>query len=119
LLQQFNDTLYEMIAESDAAGPCRAAVEQLSRAEPKVMSAPLIDALHESALALAGGNRVIRMPSGAGHDAQIINQIIPSAMLFVPSIGGISHHIDEDTAEEDIVLGCEVMAAAADRILKR
>ena len=38
------------------------------------------------------------MPSGAGHDAQIISQILPSAMLFVPSIGGISHHYTENTA---------------------
>jgi beta-ureidopropionase / N-carbamoyl-L-amino-acid hydrolase len=38
-------------------------------------------------------------------------------MLFVPSIGGISHHWTEDTAEEDIVLGCQVLATAAATIL--
>ena len=52
------------------------------------------------------------MPSGAGHDAQILAQNLPVAMLFVPSIGGISHDFAEDTAEEDIVLGCQVMATA-------
>ena len=57
------------------------------------------------------------MPSGAGHDAQILAQILPSAMLFVPSIGGISHHIAEDTARDDIVLGCQALATAAAEIL--
>ena len=57
------------------------------------------------------------MPSGAGHDAQILAQVMPAAMLFVPSIGGISHHIAEDTAPEDIVLGCQVLADAAGEIL--
>ena len=50
----------------------------------------------------------MRMPSGAGHDAQILASRVPAGMLFVPSIGGISHHWAEDTAEADIVLGCEV-----------
>jgi beta-ureidopropionase / N-carbamoyl-L-amino-acid hydrolase len=59
----------------------------------------------------------IRMPSGAGHDAQLIARHIPAAMLFVPSIGGVSHDFIEDTAEEHIVAGCEVAAAAAVGIL--
>ena len=59
------------------------------------------------------------MPSGAGHDAQIISQMLPSAMLFVPSIGGISHHYAENTRDEDIVLGCQVFADAAAAILAK
>jgi N-carbamoyl-L-amino-acid hydrolase len=39
-------------------------------------------------------------------------------MLFVPSIGGISHHYTEDTSEDDIVLGCRVLADAAENILR-
>jgi beta-ureidopropionase / N-carbamoyl-L-amino-acid hydrolase len=57
------------------------------------------------------------MPSGAGHDAQIISQMLPSAMMFVPSIGGISHHYTENTRDEDIVLGCQVFCDAAAAIL--
>ena len=60
----------------------------------------------------------MRMPSGAGHDAQIIAAHLPSAMLFVPSIGGISHDPAEDTRDEDIVLGCQVTASAALAILE-
>jgi N-carbamoyl-L-amino-acid hydrolase len=47
----------------------------------------------------------------------VLARYVPSAMLFVPSIGGRSHDIEEDTDEDDIVLGCEVMAAAVDRLL--
>jgi beta-ureidopropionase / N-carbamoyl-L-amino-acid hydrolase len=56
------------------------------------------------------------MPSGAGHDAQIVSTALPSAMLFIPSIGGISHHWTENTADEDIVLGAQVFADAAEAI---
>jgi N-carbamoyl-L-amino-acid hydrolase len=47
----------------------------------------------------------------------IVSRALPSAMLFVPSIGGRSHDIAEDTCEDDIVLGCRVLAAAVDRLL--
>jgi N-carbamoyl-L-amino-acid hydrolase len=57
------------------------------------------------------------MPSGAGHDAQYIARVMPSAMLFVPSINGISHHWSEDTKEEDLALGVEVLAEGAARFL--
>ena len=58
------------------------------------------------------------MPSAAAHDAQALATRIPSAMLFIPSIGGISHAFEEDTDEEDIVLGCQVLATAAASILR-
>ena len=53
-----------------------------------------------------------RMASGAGHDAQLASRFVASGMLFVPSIGGVSHSFEEDTAEADIVLGCQVLADA-------
>ena len=58
------------------------------------------------------------MPSGAGHDAQYLARAIPAAMLFVPSIGGISHHWTENTSDEDIVLGARVFADAIADVLK-
>ena len=60
----------------------------------------------------------MRMPSGAGHDAQILARRMRSAMLFVPSINGVSHHWSEDTSEEDIMLGAQVFADAAAAILQ-
>ncbi|MBE9637404.1 hydantoinase/carbamoylase family amidase [Salipiger mangrovisoli] len=52
------------------------------------------------------------MPSGALHDATNLSRLMPVAMLFVPSIGGISHDFAEDTAEEDLVTGLRALAAA-------
>ncbi len=76
------------------------------------MDAGFQDALERAAERHAPGLHV-RMPSGAGHDAQILAERMKSAMLFVPSIGGISHHYAENTKDEDIVLGCQVFADAA------
>ena len=63
------------------------------------MDAGLQDAIDASADIHAPG-LCIRMPSGAGHDAQYLARVMPAAMLFVPSIGGISHHWTEDTARK-------------------
>ena len=59
----------------------------------------------------------VQMPSAAVHDAQVLARHMPAAMMFVPSIGGISHAFEEDTAEEDLVLGCQVFASAAAAML--
>ena len=59
-----------------------------------------------------------RMPSGAGHDAQEMARIAPMAMIFVPSVGGISHSPREFTKPEDVVNGADVLlnaVIAADR----
>ena len=53
-----------------------------------------------------------KMPSGALHDATNVSKLMPVAMLFVPSIGGISHAFGEDTAEPDLVTGLRVLAGA-------
>ena len=60
----------------------------------------------------------LRLPSGAFHDAGIVSAALPAAMLFIPSIGGISHDFAENSRDEDIVLGCQVLADAAASVLK-
>jgi len=55
----------------------------------------------------------IRMPSGAGHDAMVLSRHLPTGMLFIPSIGGRSHDVAEDSHEADILLGADVLADAA------
>ena len=49
------------------------------------------------------------MPSGAGHDAQMFARVCPSAMVFVPSVEGISHNPAEFTAPEDLVMGTNIL----------
>jgi beta-ureidopropionase / N-carbamoyl-L-amino-acid hydrolase len=50
-----------------------------------------------------------RIPSGAGHDAQMMARIAPMGMIFVPSVGGISHSSKEFTESEDCARGAEVL----------
>lgn len=83
--------------------------------EPVTMDGTLRGALEESAEAQVPG-LWRRMPSGALHDATNVSKLMPVAMLFVPSIGGISHDFAEDTAEADLVTGLEVMAGAVSRL---
>lgn len=109
--------LHDLLARANAEGPCRIEAEQIARTEPRAMDGRLQDALERAAEARAPGLHV-RMQSGAGHDAQIFAQRLPSGMLFVPSIAGISHHYAENTKEEDIVLGCQVLADAAAAVLR-
>jgi N-carbamoyl-L-amino-acid hydrolase len=53
------------------------------------------------------------MISGAGHDAQMMAQICPTAMVFVPSVGGLSHNPREFMAGDDMVAGANVLLQAA------
>jgi N-carbamoyl-L-amino-acid hydrolase len=85
--------------------------------EPVVMDTALQHHIAQAAEAVAPG-QWIHMPSGASHDAQVIAHHIPACMLFVPSIGGVSHDFIEDTAEAHIVLGCDVAARAAAGIVE-
>lgn len=117
-LERFEAALRELVNESNRLGPCRCELTIVDRAIPKVMAPEFQDALEDAARIHAPGKH-IRMPSGAMHDAQIMAKRMPAAMLFVPSIGGISHHYTENTKEEDIVVGCRVFADAAERILLR
>lgn len=56
------------------------------------------------------------MPSGAGHDAQIVAGIAPVGMIFVPSRGGVSHAPPEDTSDAALVRGADVLLGAALRL---
>ena len=83
--------------------------------EPVAMSVDLRSALEASAEEHAAG-RWRKMPSGALHDATNVARYLPVAMLFVPSINGISHAFEEDTDEADLVTGLEVLAGAVARL---
>ncbi len=116
VLERLEGTLRALVRESNRRERCPATLAQLSRATPALCDPGLMDALAAAAEARAPG-QWRRMPSGAGHDAQWIGRVMPAAMLFVPSIGGVSHHWAEDTEREDLALGCEVLADAAARVL--
>ena len=108
--------LRETAAAHDRQGPCTIAVEKLRASVPAHMDAGFQAAIEAAAGEIVPGKSV-RLPSGAGHDAQTLSTVMPAAMLFVPSIGGISHHWTENTSDADIITGAEVFAAACARIL--
>jgi N-carbamoyl-L-amino-acid hydrolase len=115
LLARLDGELEALVADANR-GPCKVTIAERGQSTPQSMDPGFQDALERAAERHAPGLHV-RMPSGAGHDAQILAERMKSAMLFVPSIGGISHHYAEDTKDEDIVLGCQVFADAAAEIV--
>jgi len=79
--------------------------------DPVAMDTGLADALAEADEAELPA-RWRRMPSGALHDASNLARHMPVAMLFVPSIGGISHDFAEDTDEADLCAGLRILSRA-------
>jgi N-carbamoyl-L-amino-acid hydrolase len=84
------------------------AMELHSTDEPAPTDAALRDLIESEAR--AAGYRTLRMPSGAGHDAQSLGRAgIPIGMIFVPSVGGVSHSPLERTEWDDCARGAEVL----------
>lgn len=79
----------------------------LARFEPVEFDDAMIDRVEQVATGL--GHRTRRMPSGAGHDAQMLARICPTSMIFVPSVRGLSHNIAEFTASDDLQAGADVL----------
>ncbi|NLS38229.1 hydantoinase/carbamoylase family amidase [Fructobacillus tropaeoli] len=57
------------------------------------------------------------LPSGAGHDAQVMGEQVPTAMIFVPSVGGVSHVPDEKTTPADLENGQRVLTAVLAKLV--
>jgi N-carbamoyl-L-amino-acid hydrolase len=118
VIDRLETLLHDMAAEASAQGRCTVAVERLRTGAPALMDGAFQQAIEAASAAFAGA-RSIRMPCGAGHDAQVLATIMPAGMLFVPSIGGVSHHWTENTGDADIVTGAEVFVDTCRRLLAR
>lgn len=103
-------------AEADIAAFCDAlaAREQVTiarrvlvRFEPVIFHDRVIEMVESGAR--ARGDSVQRMPSGAGHDAQMLARMCPSGMIFVPSHKGLSHNVNEHTDEADLIAGANIL----------
>jgi N-carbamoyl-L-amino-acid hydrolase len=116
-LVAFEKIVAGLVAEMNArGGVVIEAVPSRTPIPPTLMDAGLQGHIARAAERHAPG-KWQRMPSGAFHDAGFVSASLPSAMLFIPSIGGISHDFAEDSRDEDIVLGCQVLADATASIL--
>jgi N-carbamoyl-L-amino-acid hydrolase len=116
VIARLEDFLQSMAAEVNAQGPCSVAIERIRTGAPAMMNAGFQQAIEAASLEFAGG-RSVRMHSAAGHDAQVLATIMPAGMMFVPSIGGISHHWSENTDDADIVTGAHVYVETCRRLL--
>jgi beta-ureidopropionase / N-carbamoyl-L-amino-acid hydrolase len=116
VLERMEAALRALVREANRRERCTVSLEAVSQAVPALCDPALMAALSAAAETLAP-RAWQAMPSGAGHDAQNLARHMPAAMLFVPSIGGISHHWAEDTKDEDLALGVRVLDDAARRIL--
>ena len=108
--------LHAVVQESNRRERCAAVLEPVVHTAPAPCDPAMHAALANAAEELCPGAWQ-SMQSGAIHDSQILASKLPVAMLFVPSIGGISHHWSEDTKREDLALGLEVLAGGARRFL--
>ncbi|MXQ10430.1 Zn-dependent hydrolase [Microvirga makkahensis] len=89
-------------------------VERLARFEPVTFDRRIVELVEDAARNRGLASR--RMTSGAGHDAQMIARIAPSAMIFVPSTGGISHNPREHTPDAALVAGANVLLDVVTRL---
>ena len=111
-LEAFEKIAERIVAEMNARGGVWI---EATRARTPIPPTKMDDGLRkhlEAAAEKHAPGKWMRLPSGAFHDAGIISASLPSAMLFIPSIGGISHDFAEDSRDDDIVLGCQVLADA-------
>lgn len=97
-------TSLERIATAEGVG---ISVRSMARFEPVIFDLPVVDLIEDVARRL--GHSTKRLPSGAGHDAQMLARVCPSGMIFVPSHRGLSHNPAEYTAPEDLAAGADVL----------
>jgi len=103
-------------AEAELEEDCRRVAEHegvvidrqsLARFAPVSFDDSMIELVESTAAGLGLSCR--RMPSGAGHDAQMLSRVCPTSMIFVPSVGGLSHNIAELTEPEHVQAGADVL----------
>lgn len=114
-LQALEAALADFLVRIGAEEGVTISVERLARFQPVAFDQGIVAAVEASAK--ARGLKSRRMTSGAGHDAQMIARIAPTAMIFVPSRDGISHNPREHTEPDDLVAGANVLLDVVERMV--
>jgi len=107
LLQNAEQRLADFVREIEVREGVKISQRKLARFEPVVFDDAMVALVDETATSL--GFNCKRMPSGAGHDAQMFAPNSPTAMIFVPSKDGISHNVAEYTAPHELEAGANVL----------
>ena len=106
-LAQAERELHAYTQQAAQAEGARITYRTLARFDPVDFDPAVVDLVEQQTQALGASHQ--RMPSGAGHDAQMLARVCPSAMIFVPSAGGLSHNVREHTEPADLQLGAQVL----------
>ena len=107
LLKSAESKIAEYLQVVASAEGVKITTRELARFEPVVFDDRVIDCVER--FAKDQGNSVQRMPSGAGHDAQMLARVCPSGLIFVPSVKGISHNPSEFTETDDLIAGANIL----------
>ena len=110
VLTAMDDDLRQACQEAASASGLEAEVKEFWYFPPTPFHRDLVAAVRDAAAAQSYPHQDII--SGAGHDAVYMARIAPSAMVFVPCVGGISHNEIEDAKPEDLTAGCNVLLNA-------
>jgi N-carbamoyl-L-amino-acid hydrolase len=94
---------------------CELAVEPIWEIEPIAFDPELVEMARAACAEVTGSDRVLT--SGALHDAAELARVVPTAMMFTPSIGGLSHTPVENTADDDLAVAIEAYGLLANRVL--
>ena len=107
ILKKAEKEITDFISSLSQSESVEISTRYLARFEPVVFHPQVIDIVEK--ISASQSPSVVRMPSGAGHDAQMFARVCPSAMVFVPSVEGISHNPAEFTETKDMVLGTNIL----------
>ncbi len=107
LLKLAETKIADFLTQIAASEGVKISTRELSRFEPVIFDDRVIDCVES--IAEQQGNSVQRMPSGAGHDAQMLARVCPAGMIFVPSVKGISHNAAEFTQDADLEAGANIL----------
>lgn len=107
VLRHVEDRITAFVNETAAAEGVGVETETLARFEPVTFDEAVVGTVE--AVASQFGHTTMRLPAGAGHDAQMLARMCPAGMIFVPSVDGVSHNPAEHTAPGDIEAGANVL----------
>lgn len=105
-----SERISEEIAHAASREDVDAECEEIMRIDSQSFDDECVKAVSEAAAAVDAD--ATHLVSGAGHDASYLNSVCPTGMIFVPSVGGVSHTEDEFTEWEDVVTGTNVLLNA-------
>ncbi len=107
VLQEAEKRVAAFLTDAATAEGCTLATTELARFQPVPFDDRVVDLVADTAARL--GHSVRRLPSGAGHDAQMLARVCPTGMIFTPSRDGLSHNPAEYTAPTELAAGADVL----------